>query len=71
MALEEREKWRRREKEILGKLKKIRRKKKKLENEAKKIKENIKQIEDVLRSAKRDEMSKVRITDRFDEHIIR
>ncbi len=71
MALEEREKWRRREKQILKKLKKVQNKKKKLQEKAKTLKENIKQIEDALRSVKRGEVDKVRVSERFDEHIIR
>ncbi len=71
MAIEEREKWKKRENEILKKLKEVQTKKKNYQKKAKKLKENIKEIEDALRAAKRDEMDRVRISDRIDEHLIR
>ncbi|MFO7793328.1 MAG: hypothetical protein R6W73_10195 [Candidatus Saliniplasma sp.] len=71
MAIEEREKWKEREKEILEKLEKIRARKKKYQKRAKKLKENIKEIEDALRAAKRDELDRVRVSDRIDEHLMR
>lgn len=71
MAIEEREKWREREKEILKRLKKIQKRKKYLQKKAKKLKENIKEIEDVMRTAKRDELDKVRISEKFDDFVIR
>lgn len=71
MALEEREKWRKREKEILKEIKKVEKRKKKLQEKAKELKENIKQIEDAIRAVKRGEVDKAGITERFDEHIIR
>ncbi|MFW6038530.1 MAG: hypothetical protein ACOC89_03215 [Candidatus Saliniplasma sp.] len=71
MALEEREKWRKRENEITEKLEEIKKKKKRLTDKAKRLKENIAHIEDALRAVKRGEVDKTRIIDRFDEHILR
>lgn len=55
----------------MEKLEKIRARKKKYQKRAKKLKENIKEIEDALRAAKRDELDRVRVSDRIDEHLMR
>ncbi len=71
MAIEEREKWRKREKHISKKLQKLQKEKRRLQKKAKKLKENIKEIEDVLRAAKRDEVDMVTISDKINDFVIR
>ncbi|MFP4000304.1 MAG: hypothetical protein ACLFU5_00175 [Thermoplasmata archaeon] len=50
MAIEEKEKWEEREKEVLEELEKVRKKKKELKKQSKKLKERINECESALRS---------------------
>ncbi len=50
MAIEEKDKWEKREKKILQELEQVKKRKKELKKESKKLKERIQECEDALRS---------------------
>lgn len=71
MVIEERDKWRKREKELEEKLSENQEEKEELQKKAKELKQRIKECENVIRFARASKLDRGRTTQGANEHILR